>query len=71
MIALDLGEGQTRIPSAAWNRLKHAAERQRTAVIVATPWSTVGAFAATAIGLQSQTQIGLVCHGPILAAIVQ
>ncbi|HET6284714.1 MAG TPA: hypothetical protein VFH73_27405 [Polyangia bacterium] len=53
LVALDLGEGRARIPSAAWNRLKHAAERQRAAVIVATPWQTVGAFAATAVTLES------------------
>ena len=52
LVALDLGEGRTRIPSAAWNRLKHAAERQRAAVIVATPWQTVGAFATSAVTLE-------------------
>jgi hypothetical protein len=51
LVALDLGEGLARIPSAAWVRLKHAAERQRTAVIVAAPRRTVGAFAASAIDL--------------------
>jgi hypothetical protein len=52
LVALDLGEGRARIPSAAWNRLKHAAERQRAAVIVATPWQTVGAFATSAVTLE-------------------
>jgi hypothetical protein len=54
LVAVDLGEGRTRIPSAAWNRLKHAAERQQTAVLVATPWRTVGAFAAAAITLRAE-----------------
>jgi RecA DNA recombination protein len=39
------------VPDAAWVRLKHAAERQRTAVLVAAPRPTVGAFAASAIDL--------------------
>ncbi|HXI59220.1 MAG TPA: hypothetical protein VNO55_24305 [Polyangia bacterium] len=54
LVAVDLGEGRSRIPSAAWNRLKHAAERQQTAVLVATPWRTVGAFAAAAITLRAE-----------------
>jgi hypothetical protein len=54
LVALDLGEGRARIPSAAWNRLKHAAERQQTAVLVATPWRTVGAFAGAAITLRAR-----------------
>lgn len=52
LLALDLGEG--RVNRAAWNRLKHAAERQQTAVLVATPWRTVGAFAAAAISLRAR-----------------
>jgi len=51
LVVLDLGEESTRIPSAAWMRLKHAAERQRTAVIIAAPRRTVGAFARSAIDL--------------------
>ena len=51
LVALDLGEGVSRIPSAAWVRLKHAAEKQRTAVLVAVPRPTVGAFAASALDL--------------------
>ena len=54
MVALDLGEGQARIPSAAWMRLKHAAERQQTAVVVAAPRRTVGAFASSAIDLSAR-----------------
>jgi recA bacterial DNA recombination protein len=52
LLALDLGEG--RVNGSAWNRLKHAAERQQTAVLVATPWRTVGAFAAAAISLRAR-----------------
>ena len=54
LLAVDLGEGRGRIPGAAWNRLKHAAERQQTAVLVATPWRTVGAFAGAAISLRAR-----------------
>jgi hypothetical protein len=54
VVALDLGEGGARIPDAAWVRLKHAAERQRTAVIVAAPRASVGAFAAAAVELRAR-----------------
>jgi hypothetical protein len=54
LVALDLGEGRARIPSAAWVRLKHAAERQGTAVLVAAPRCTVGAFAAAAVNLRAR-----------------
>ncbi|HEY2899101.1 MAG TPA: hypothetical protein VGL59_00895, partial [Polyangia bacterium] len=52
-----------RIPSAAWNRLKHAAERQQTAVVIATPWRTVGAFAGAAISLRAR-QVRFHRHHP-------
>ncbi len=56
LVALDLGEGRVNgaRTGAAWNRLKHAAERQQTALLVATPWRTVGAFAAAAITLRAR-----------------
>jgi hypothetical protein len=49
--ALDLGDERPRIPTAAWVRLKHQAERQGTSVLVATPVRAVGAFAAAAVEL--------------------
>ena len=69
LVALDLGEGGARIPSAAWVRLKHAAERQRTAVIVAVPRRTVGAFAATAIELLAGRPLFDGAGPPLLVAI--
>ncbi|HEX3697053.1 MAG TPA: hypothetical protein VH374_16875 [Polyangia bacterium] len=63
LVALDLGEGRARIPGAAWNRLKHAAERQQTALVVATPWRTVGAFAGAAISLRAR-QVRFHRHHP-------
>jgi hypothetical protein len=53
LVALDLGDERPRVPTAAWVRLKHGAERQGTSVLVATPSRTVGAFAAAAIELSA------------------
>jgi hypothetical protein len=76
VVALDLGEGGARIPSAAWLRLKHAAERQRTAVIVAAPRRCVGAFAASAIDLLARRPLFAGAEtdpdtGPPLLAAIQ
>jgi hypothetical protein len=53
VVALDLGDERPgiHIPTAAWVRLKHGAERQGTSVLVATPARAVGAFAAAAVEL--------------------
>jgi RecA/RadA recombinase len=51
LVALDLGDERPRVPTAAWVRLKHGAERQGTSVLVATPARAVGAFAAAAVEL--------------------
>jgi recA bacterial DNA recombination protein len=69
LVALDLGEGLARIPSAAWIRLKHAAERQRTAVVVAAPRPTVGAFAASAIDLLARRPLFDDAGPPLLVAL--
>ena len=50
-------------------RLKHAAERQRTAVIVAVPRRSVGAFAASAIELLARAPLFDDAGPPLLAAI--
>jgi hypothetical protein len=55
LLALDLGDERPRIPTAAWVRLKHGAERQGTSVVVATPSRVVGAFAAAAVELSAAT----------------
>jgi hypothetical protein len=69
LVALDLGEGVPRIPSAAWVRLKHAAERQRTAVVIAAPRLTVGAFAASAIDLLARRPLFDNAGPPLLVAL--
>jgi hypothetical protein len=53
VVALDLGDARPgiHIPTAAWVRLKHGAERQGTSVLVATSARAVGAFAAAAVEL--------------------
>jgi hypothetical protein len=51
LVALDLGDARARAPTAAWVRLKHAAERQGTTIVVATPAPTAGTFAAAAVEL--------------------
>ena len=53
VLALDLGDERPRVPTAAWVRLKHGAERQGTSVLVATPARAVGAFAAAAVELSA------------------
>jgi RecA/RadA recombinase len=55
LVALDLGDERPRVPTAAWVRLKHGAERQGTSVLVATPARAVGAFAAAAVELHGAT----------------
>jgi hypothetical protein len=69
LVALDLGEKAVHIPSAAWVRLKHAAERQRTAVVIAAPRRSVGAFAASAIDLLAGRPLFDGAGPPLLAAI--
>lgn len=55
VLALDLGDERPRVPTAAWIRLKHGAERQGTSVLVATPARVVGAFATAAVELSAAT----------------
>ena len=55
VLAVDLGDEQPRVPTAAWIRLKHGAERQGTSVLVATSARAVGAFAAAAVELGATT----------------
>ena len=55
VLALDLGDARPRpsVPTAAWVRLKHGAERQGTSVLVLTPARAVGAFAVAAVELSA------------------
>ncbi len=55
LVALDVGDERPRVPSAAWIRLKHGAEKQGTTILVVTPASLVGAFAATTVELSAAT----------------
>ncbi|HVU52618.1 MAG TPA: hypothetical protein VHL80_18185, partial [Polyangia bacterium] len=59
VVALDWGDGRPRVPTAAWVRLKHQAERQGTSVLVATPARAVGAFAAAAVELAAAPTFGV------------
>jgi RecA/RadA recombinase len=65
VVALDLGDGRPRVPTAAWIRLKHGAERQGTSVLVSSTARAVGAFAAAAVELSSATPRFLT-DGPVL-----
>jgi hypothetical protein len=51
LVALDFGDQRPSAPSAAWIRLKHGAERQRTTILVATPASLVGSFTSATVAL--------------------
>jgi RecA/RadA recombinase len=66
VLALDLGDARPRVPTAAWVRLKHGAERQGTSVLIATPARAVGAFATAAVELQAATPRFLTDAGPPL-----
>ncbi len=66
VVARDLGDERPRVPTPAWVRLKHGAERQGTSVLVATPTRTVGAFAAAALELGAATPRFLTDAGPPL-----
>jgi hypothetical protein len=57
VVALDVGDERLRVPSAAWIRLKHGAERQGTTILVATPASLVGAFASATVELSAAAPI--------------
>lgn len=54
LVVLDLGETRPRLPDAVWVRLRHAAERQRTAVLVAAAVSVLRAFGSVALSLERQ-----------------
>lgn len=49
LVALDLGERPAHAPTAAWQRLRNAAARQRTVVLVASPWRVAGTAASAAV----------------------
>jgi hypothetical protein len=55
LVALDVGDDRSRVPSAAWLRLKHGAEKQGTTILVVTSASLVGAFASATVELSAAT----------------
>jgi hypothetical protein len=69
MVAVDFGERPPRVPDAAWLRLRHAAERQGTAVLVAAPWRIVGAGAAAAVVMHGAHPRFVSVGQPLLAAL--
>jgi hypothetical protein len=69
LVAVDLGERPQRVPDAAWLRLRHAAERQGTAVVVATPWRIVGAVAAAAVVMHGARPNFVSAGGPLLVGL--
>jgi recA bacterial DNA recombination protein len=69
LVAVDFGERPPRVPDAAWVRLRHAAERQGTAVLVASPWRIAGAVAAAAVVMHGAQPRFVAAGGPLLAAL--
>jgi hypothetical protein len=54
LVALDIGDKNPRLPDAAWLRLRHGAERQRTVALVVAAAPLVRAFASVAVILSRQ-----------------
>jgi hypothetical protein len=52
LVTVDLGETRSRVPMAAWTRLKRSAGAQQTALLVATAHKLVGAQAVTSLCLR-------------------
>jgi hypothetical protein len=69
LVAVDLGERPARVPDAAWLRLRHAAERQGTAVLITTPWRIVGAAAAAAVVMHAANPNFVDAGSPLLVAL--
>lgn len=69
LVALDFGERPARVPDAAWVRLRHAAERQGTAVLVTAPRRLAGATAAAAVVLHAPRPRFATAGGPLLLAL--
>lgn len=69
LVVLDFGERPARVPDAAWLRLRHAAERHGTAVLVASPWRIVGAPAAAAVVMHGAAPRFVVAGRPLLAEL--
>lgn len=55
LVAVDIGDKNPRLPDAAWVRLRHGAERQRTVALVVAASPLVHAFASVAVILSRQS----------------
>lgn len=69
LVVVDFGERPPRVPDAAWLRLRHAAERQGTAVLVTAPWRIVGGVAAAAVVMKGAHPRFISAGGPLLTGL--
>jgi len=69
LVVLDFGEQAPRAPTAAWLRLRHAAERQGTAALVVALTRGAGAAATTAVVLRHARPRFVVEGAPLLCAL--
>lgn len=69
LVAVDLGERPSRVPDASWVRLRHAAERQGTTVLVTAPRRIAGATAAAAVVLRAPRPRFADAGAPLLEAL--
>jgi hypothetical protein len=69
LVAIDLGERPPRVPDASWVRLRHAAERQGTTVLVTAPRRLAGAAAAAAVVLRAPRPRFADAGAPLLLAL--
>ena len=75
LVGLDFGDSTPRMPTAAWIRLRNAAEQQGTAVLLAARFPIAGSFSALSLQLR-QTSIDfgaarerVALHPPLVTAI--
>jgi hypothetical protein len=69
LVAIDFGELAPRAPTAAWLRLRHAAERQGTTALVVAPCRGAGAAATAAVILHDARPRFAAAGGPLLLSI--
>jgi hypothetical protein len=69
VLALDLGDGRPRVPAVAWVRLQHAAEKQGTSVLIATPTPMVGACAVARVECAGAAPSFLAGGPPLFAGL--
>ena len=69
LLALDLGGQHLRVPTAAWQRLQRAAEKQRTALVVSAPSSLAGFLATASVQLDQPRPRFVREGGPLFASL--